>query len=160
MLMFCSVCCRFHLNWNLGCCRRPNTDVHLWSETGVASGNFRDSGQSFVYFTEEFVVFWGGERVEPALTHDEHMLRKRKRKNSTKHSALWSSFPLKYNTRNVLGFSNRSCTSNLNTVSQQQRSWKNRPHDIKLDITCGFKMIVKVLTCAGFSCPFSTFLFA
>lgn len=54
----------------------------------VASSNFGDSGQNFVYFTEEFVVFWGGEEVESALTCDKHMLWKRKRKNSTKHSAL------------------------------------------------------------------------
>lgn len=77
---------------------------------GLASGNFRDSGQNFVYFTEEFVVFWGGGKVESALTHDKHMLWKRK--NSTKHSALGNSLPLKLSMRN------------LDTVSHQQGSCK------------------------------------
>lgn len=44
----------------------------------VASGNFRDSEQNFVYFTEEFVVFWGGEKAESALTHDKHVAEKEK----------------------------------------------------------------------------------
>lgn len=88
----------------------------------VASGNFRDLEQNFVYFTEEFVVFWGGEKAESALTHDKHMLQKRKRKNSTKHSALGSSFPLKLPMRN------------LDTVSQQQGRCKKCLNDIKLTL--------------------------
>lgn len=40
--------------------------------------------------------------------------------------------------------------SNLDTFYQQQRSCKKCPHDTKLDITCGFKLIVTVLIYAGF----------
>lgn len=50
--------------------------------------------------------------------------------------------------------------SNLDTVSQQQISCKKCPNDTKLDITCGFKLIVMVLTYAVFSCPFSALFFA
>lgn len=91
-----------------------------WISNRVASGNFRDSGQNFVYFTEELVVFWGGEKVESALTHDTHMLWKRK--NSTERSTLGSSFPLKLSMRN------------LDTVSHQQRSCRKCLNDINLTL--------------------------
>lgn len=66
------------------------------------------------------MVFWGGEKVESALTHDKHMLWKRK--SSTKHSALGSSFPLKFSMRN------------LDTASHQEASYKKCLNDIKLTL--------------------------
>lgn len=50
--------------------------------------------------------------------------------------------------------------SNLDTVSQQQISCKKCLNDTKLDIACGFKLIVMILTYAVFSCLLSALLFA
>lgn len=104
----------------------------------VASGNFGDSGQNFVYFTEEFVVFWGGEKGESALTHDKHMLWKRKRKSSTKHSALGSSFPLKLSMRN------------LDTVSHQQSSCKKYLNDTNLTLLVDLSWLLCFWPIKGF----------
>lgn len=57
-------------------------------------------------------------------------------------------------------FLNRNCMSNLDTVSQQQISCKKCLNDTKLDIACGFKLIVMILTYAVFSCLLSALLFA